>query len=94
MKHGVRDYWSFIEKIQDATDYVQELLTENSRLRRRMADLERQKEELAEELDRLRQMLDRRRPREERLQRYRQNSAADVSGLHDALSERSLRLAH
>ena len=56
MKNGARDYWSFVEKIQDATDYVQELLTENSRLRRRMADLERAKEELAEELEQLRRM--------------------------------------
>ena len=92
MKHGVRDYWSFIEKIQDATDYVQELLIENSRLRRRMADLERQKEELAEELDRLRQMLDRR-PPEERLLHH-QGGATGVSRLNDALSERFLRLAH
>ncbi len=56
MKHGARDYWSFVEKIQDATDYVQGLLTENSRLRRRMTDLEREKEELAQELDQLRQI--------------------------------------
>ncbi len=59
MKHNARDYWSFVEKIHDATDYVQELLTENRRLRRRMVDLEQEKAELARELAQLSQLLDR-----------------------------------
>ncbi len=59
MKHGVRDYWAFVEKIQDATDYVQELLTENQRLRARNAELERQKAALAQQLGDLRGLLQR-----------------------------------
>ncbi len=93
MKHGVRDYWSFVEKIQDATDYVQELLTENSQLRRRMADLERAKEELAEELEQLRQMSAHGR-RPDSVLRYPLDAERSASGLRSAFSERSLRLAH
>ncbi len=59
VKQDTRDYWSFVEKIQDATDYVQELLTENNSLRRRMANLEREKLDLAERLGTLRQQLHR-----------------------------------
>ncbi len=93
MKHGVRDYWAFVEKIQDATDYVQELLTENSQLRRRMVDLERAKEELAAELEQLRQMSAHGR-RPDQVLRYPSDAERSASGLHSALSERSLRLAH
>lgn len=59
MKHDSRDQWSFVGKIQSATDYVQELLTENGRLRRRMADLQKEKEELGRELEQLSRLLDR-----------------------------------
>ncbi len=69
MKQDTRDYWSFVEKIQDATDYVQQLLTENDSLRHRMASLEREKKDLAEKLGTLRQLLHRERP-EDPLLRY------------------------
>ncbi len=93
MRNGTRDYWSFVEKIQDASDYVQELLTENSRLRRRMADLQTAKEELAKELEQLRQMSAHGR-RPDQVLRYPSDAERSASGLHSALSERSLRLAH
>ncbi len=62
MNKDSRDYWSFVEKIQDATDYVQELLTENDTLRRRMASLEQEKKDLAERLGTLRGLIHRERP--------------------------------
>ncbi len=95
MKHGERDYWSFVEKIQDATDYVQELLTENSRLQRRMADLEREKQELAQELDELHQMSRRQPPesRQDSVLRYQPGGEAGVSGRHNAAPAQTLHLA-
>ena len=37
--HEVKDYWSFVEKIQDATDYVQEVLVEKARLEKTVGKL-------------------------------------------------------
>ncbi len=62
MKQDATDYWSFVEKIQEATDYVQELLSENDSLRHRMASLEREKKDLAEKLGTLRVLIHRERP--------------------------------
>ncbi len=62
MNKDSRDYWSFVEKIQEATDYVQELLTENGDLRRRMTSLEQEKKDLAEKLGTLRGLIHRERP--------------------------------
>ena len=67
MTRDPRDYWSFVEKIQDATDYVQEVLAENENLRRRMAGLEREKQDLAEKLGTLRRLLHRERPEDPQL---------------------------
>ncbi len=61
MNKAPTDYWSFVEKIQDATDYVQELLAENQNLQRRMADLENEKKDLARKLGTLRQLIQRER---------------------------------
>ena len=43
MERRVTDYWAFIERIHDLTEYVQELLRKNGRLQRRIEDLEKEK---------------------------------------------------
>ena len=50
MEQGVTDYWAFIERIHDLTEYVQELLRKNGRLQRRIEDLEQEKEALAQRI--------------------------------------------
>ena len=59
----VKDYWSYLEKIQDATDYVQEVLAENARLERRLAELEEENHTLRAQRSTLRRLFNCRRSR-------------------------------
>ncbi len=80
MTRDPKDYWSFVEKIQDATDYVQELLRENQTLERRMANLEREKNDLAEKLGTLRQLIHRERAEDPLLRYQLGDDGAEVAG--------------
>lgn len=62
-----RDYWSFVEKIQDATDYVQEALVENARLEKRLAELEEDNRTLRAQRATLRRLIPRVREEDELL---------------------------
>ena len=57
MENGKADYWAFIEKIHDLTEYVQELLRQNGRLKRRVEELEQEQEDRDEQIASLRQRL-------------------------------------
>ena len=61
MSDEARDYWSFVEKLQDAMDYVQELLKENESLRRRVEELEKDKTDMAQKLATVRRLVHRER---------------------------------
>ena len=67
--HETRDYWSYLEKIQDATDFVQEVLVKNAKLERRLAEMEEENHTLREQRSTLRRLL-RRSQEEDRLLHY------------------------
>ncbi len=57
MEHGKSGYWAFVEKIHDLTEYVQELLRQNGRLKRRVAELEQQQNGRDSQIDPVRRRL-------------------------------------
>ncbi|MCP3961848.1 MAG: hypothetical protein GY719_28735 [bacterium] len=59
MKHRARDYWSFVEKLHDITDYVQELEKENARLQRLLAETEEKNAALVSQRSTLRRLIKR-----------------------------------
>ncbi len=67
--NDVRDYRSFVEQIQNATDYVREVLTENARLERRTAELEKENRTLRAQRTTLRQLVKRDQEEDRRLHR-------------------------
>lgn len=57
MNNGSAGYWAFIEKIHDLTEYVQELLRQNGRLKRQLEELEQQQQDRDAQIASLRQRL-------------------------------------
>ncbi len=57
MQNCKADYWTFIEKIHDLTEYVQELLRQNGRLKQRLDELEKQREDRDAQISSLRKRL-------------------------------------
>ena len=58
MENASAGYWAFVEKIHDLTEYVQELLRQNGRLKRRVEELEQGQEDRDAQIASLRQRLE------------------------------------
>ena len=67
-ENDLKDYWSFLERIQDAKDYVHQVMAQNAGLRRRLAELEAENRTLRAQRSTLTRLLRRSREEDQLLQ--------------------------